>query len=301
MTEFRSLQFRQFVSDFGLADSAVVEIGCGSGEYLSVLRLHAPKAIGTEFGESSRTKCEALGLPVHSFFPGESKGEIPGAPFSGFVLLNFLEHIPDLRGFLNGVRMNLTSDAVGLVEVPNSDMILREKLVVEIMTDHLYYFTERTLRLTLELNGFDVLACSPTWHEFSLSAVVRVRNDPSLETFAESIPVLRAQIDKFLAGCSRESVVVWGAGHQAFATLAIHEMGGRVSYVVDSAAFKQGRRSPASRIEIRPPQVLFDDTAVRCVIVMAGSYSDEVLSQIRAKTSRDLRIAILRPHGLEIA
>lgn len=301
MTEFRSEQFRQFVSDFELKDAAVVEIGCGRGEYLSILQTHAPNAFGVEFGESALRDSQALGLTVSRFFPGETRGYIPGAPFAGFVILHFLEHVPDLRGFLQGIRANLTDDAVGLIEVPNGDMILREKLIAELMTDHLYYFTERTLRLALEVNGFEVISCSTKWHEYNLSAIVRVRQDPSLEAFAQSIPLLSSQLDEFIAHHPQEEVAVWGAGHQSFAALAMHELGDRVAYLVDSAPFKQGRRSPASRIPIRSPRYLFDDPVVQCVIVMAGSYSDEVISEIRRDSARNLRLAVLRPHGLEIA
>ena len=301
MADFRSTQFQQFVSDFGLADSAIVEIGCGRGEYLSILQTHAPKASGIEYGESALRDCQARGLSVSRFYPGETTGSISGAPFAGFLILHFLEHVPDLRGFLKGIRANLTDGAVGLIEVPNADMILREKLVAELMVDHLYYFTERTLRLALEMNGFEVISCSAKWHEYNLSAIVRVRQDPSLEAFAQSIPLLRVQLDEFIAHHPREEVVVWGAGHQSFAALAMHELGDRIAYIVDSAPFKQGRRSPASRIPIRSPRDLFDDPVVQCVIVMAGSYSDEVISQIRRASERDLRLAVLRPHGLEPA
>ena len=300
MLDFRRKQFHDFVSKFRLAELPFVEVGCGAGEYLAVMREFAHHAVGIEFGDASRDRCSSLGLTSFRYYPGESSGSIPGGPFAGFMLLNFLEHVPDLRQFLTGIRQNLRPGAVGLVEVPNADMILREKLAIEIMCDHLYYFTQDTLRLTLELCGFEVVTCSPTWHEYSLSAQVRVRQPPAIGSLMDEMSSVRSQFDAFLAGYAKDEVVVWGAGHQAFAALALNELGQRVGYIVDSAEFKQGRLSPASRIEIRSPEHLLGDPQVKAVVVMAGSYSDEVISRLTQEFPGRFRIAVLRPRGLEV-
>ena len=88
-------------------------------------------------------------------------------------MLSCLEHLPDVNGVLTGIRANLSPSAVGLVEVPNFDMILAEKTASEFMTDHLFYFTRETLETTLRLNGFEVEDCRPTWHDYILTATVR--------------------------------------------------------------------------------------------------------------------------------
>ena len=83
-----------------------------------------------------------------------------GAPFDAFFILNFLEHLPDQRATLRGIYNNLTAGGVGLIEVPNFDMIVRQKLFSEFTADHLFYFTRDTLSTTLSRNGFDIIGCS---------------------------------------------------------------------------------------------------------------------------------------------
>ena len=63
------------------------------------------------------------------------------APFDGFYMMSFLEHLPDLRGVVAGIRNNLKDGACGLVEVPNFGMMLKKKLYAELIIDHLFYFT----------------------------------------------------------------------------------------------------------------------------------------------------------------
>jgi len=72
-----------------------------------------------------------------------------------------------------------------------------------------------------------------------------------------------------------------------------------IKYVVDSAAFKQGKYTPATHIPIVSPDILHSDP-VDAVIVMAASYSDEVARIIRQKFDRNIDIYILRDFGLEV-
>ena len=89
--------------------------------------------------------------------------------------MNFLEHAPAPNTFLKQLHLNLNEEAIGLVEVPNVDMILEKNLFSEFMTDHLLYFTEETLSQLLSQNGFHVLSCRPVWHDYCLAAVVQKR------------------------------------------------------------------------------------------------------------------------------
>ena len=65
--------------------------------------------------------------------------------------MSFLEHIPHPNETLSGIYNNLNDDAIGLIEVPNFDMILKNKLFSEFIGDHLFYFTEKCTRNVLQL------------------------------------------------------------------------------------------------------------------------------------------------------
>jgi hypothetical protein len=182
--------------------------------------------------------------------------------------------------------------------VPNFDMMIEKGLFSEFISDHLYYFTKETLVATLSRNGFQVIGCDVIWHDYILSAVVRKRPPLDLSSFAGFRDGLAQQLNAYLARFGDRRVAVWGAGHQALAVLALAGLGGRVRYVVDSAPFKQGRFTPATHLPIVAPAILASDPP-DAVIIMAGSYSDEVAAQLRRNFAKDIQLAILREYSLE--
>jgi len=297
MTAFRAAQFRAFAAKHGLAGRRLIEIGCGCGEYLTLLRDAGMDARGLEWGEESVNACTARGLPAERGFIETENYPIPGGPFDAFAIFSFLEHLPRPNTVLRGIYNNLAEGGVGLVEVPSFDMIVRSHLFSEFMRDHLFYFTRRTLTTTLELNGFEVVSAGEVWHDYILSAVVCKRRALDLSAFTGHQEKLRAELESFIGSYGK--VAVWGAGHQAFAILALMRLGPRMRYVVDSAPFKQGKLTPASHIPIVAPAALRDDP-VDAIVIMAGSYSDEIVRIVQQTFDGAMKIAVLRDFGLEV-
>jgi len=326
MKDFRRKQFNSFVQKFSLKRKKVVEIGCGRGEYLSLMKQFGADAYGLEYSEDSVKQCIKDGLKVSKGFIESGNDELGDDSFDAFFILNFLEHLPDPNSTLTGIYNNLTDDAIGLVEVPNFDMILRNKLFSEFICDHLFYFTKETLSTTLRINGFEIVECNEVWHEYIISAIVHpVRNyqrktgrvewskDTRIDKISNGVKKrkrlnlshfykyqaeLKEKIEEYIRLFKDKKVAIWGAGHQALAVISLMNLAGKIRYVVDSAPFKQGKYTPATHVPIVSPDVL-DSGPVDAVIVMAASYSDEVARIIRQKFHRNINIAILRDFGLE--
>lgn len=298
MRAFRLEQFHTWARRFQLLGCKVLEVGCGRGEYLSLLQSVGIKVHGVENALASIKDCENQGLPVTQGFLGDGFLKIDDGAFDGFVCLNFMEHWPDPGLVLQGIRHNLADHAIGLIEVPNFDMIVEKGLFSEFIADHLLYFTQDTLRLTLQMHGFDVLECKPVWQDYILSALVRKRSRTNLDFFEKFRSDITSELNNYISQFLRGKVAIWGAGHQALAVIALAELGHKISYVVDSAPFKQGKYTPASHLPIVAPQQLATQP-MDAIIVMAASYSDEVARLIRAQYGSAIRVAILRDYGLE--
>lgn len=297
MAAFRLEQFTDFVGKYSLKGKKIIEIGCGRGEYLSIMQQTGVRASGLEASAEAVAQCAKQGLKAVQGF-GHDNDRIADAPFDAFYMLNFLEHLPEPNSSLRGIIQNLAADAVGLVEVPNFDMILRRKLFSEFIGDHLSYFTGETLKTALQLNGFDVIACHEVWHDYSLSAVVKKKNKTDFAPLAGQRSKLKGEIERFIGRYKAKKVAVWGAGHQALAVIALCDLGDKLSYVVDSAPFKQGKFTPATHLRIVGPNEL-DSDPVEAVIIMAASYSDEIAGMMRRKYGEQIDLAILRDFGLE--
>ena len=298
MTAFRRGQFKTFVKKYNLENKKIIEIGCGTGHYLSILSEFDVDAWGIEFAPDSVETCRKNGLKVEIDFIDNHTCQLKGGPFDAFLIMSFLEHLPKPNETLGGIYNNLSSDAIGLVEVPNFDMILKNKLFAEFIGDHLFYFTEDTLERTLEINGFDVLECKPVWYDYILSARVKKRPGLNLAHFEIRKEKLKNELENYINQFFKKSVAIWGAGHQSMAIMSLFELGDKIRYVIDSATFKQGKFTPATHIPIVAPDILNEDP-VDTIIVMAASYSDEVVKILQKNYSKKINIAVLRDFGLE--
>ena len=295
MTQHRLDQFKNFVHDHGLLGRRVLEVGCGRGEYLSLMKQVGADASGMEYGAESVARCRELGLNVRQGFIGDPApaGE---EPFDAFFILSYLEHLPEPSVALRAMADRLVPGGVGLIEVPNFDMMLAKKMFLELMRDHLLYFTRETLVSTLQFNGFEVVECKVSWHDYIISAVVEKRRPLDISDFEQHQAMLTQQLQDLVARYGRGRVA---AGHQALAFRALADLGVKIKYVVDSAPFKQGRYTPVTHIPIVAPARL-DEDPVDAVVVLAGSYSDEVAGIIRRSHGQTLDVAIVRDDRIQV-
>jgi 2-polyprenyl-3-methyl-5-hydroxy-6-metoxy-1,4-benzoquinol methylase len=298
MRTFRLKQFKEFIEQYSLQNKKIIEMGCGKGEYLQLMKEVGADVYGIEFLDESVEFCRVQGLQVYKEYIDCPDISIPSAPFDAFFIMNFFEHIPDLNTALVGMSNNLSDDGVGIIEVPNFDMMLRNKMFSEFIGDHLFYFTKGTLASTLNINGFEVVECKEVWHDYIISAVVKKKKKTDLSNFHKQQKKIEKEICQYLTNYRPKQVAVWGAGHQAFAVLSLSKLGGRIKYVVDDAPFKQGKYTPATHIPIVSADALLSN-APEAIIVMAGSYSEEIVRKLKKrKKLSNIDVAILRESGL---
>lgn len=299
MKAFRREQFASFIDTHGLRGKKILEVGCGRGDYLSILAGLDVKATGLEYAESAVAEAVQAGMNVLQGFLSSGRQKLEGEPYDAFMMLSFLEHLPDPNGALRAIHGNVSDNAVGIVEVPNFEMILAKDMFSEFIGDHLLYFTRETLEATLARNGFETLSCEEVWHGYILSATVRKRAPLNLSRFEACKHALKDELEGYLSRFKPGQVATWGAGHQALAVLSMANLGGKLRYVIDSAPFKQGRFTPATHLPIVSPEHL-DLDPVEAVIVMAASYSDEVAKILLERYPGRFCISILREHTLEL-
>ena len=298
MKKFRISQFNSFVKDYNLKNKKILEVGCGGGEYLSLMKNAGADVYGIEYSQELVRKCLDEGLRVQKTYLEQEDDSLLDSPFDGFFILNFLEHFPHPRESLLAVYNNMKPGATGLIEVPNFDMMLRGKLFSEFISDHLLYFTKDTLEKLLSLCGFEILECKEIWYDYIISAVVRKKKPLDITAFYDHQEKIKNDIGSFVEKHKDVGVAVYGAGHQSFAILSLTNLQNKVKYVIDDALFKQGKYTPATHIPIVSADVLNLDH-VSGVIIMAGGYSDEIAKKLFKSQRQRFEISILRDFGLE--
>ncbi|MCR5847099.1 MAG: methyltransferase domain-containing protein [Lachnospiraceae bacterium] len=282
MRKFRIDQFTELSDKYNLKGKKVIEYGCGNGDYLSVFNDAVDcELYGLEYSDKNIDICKNKDLKVIKGYLNDFEQCLEEGPFDAFFIMNFMEHMPEPSVFLKKARENLSNDGIGLIEVPNCNMIFEKNLFSELISDHLIYFTKETLEELLNINGFEILESKIIWHDYILSAVVRKKNTLSGEGFEQNFNQMKSMFENFVNERKKfGEIAIWGAGHQALANIAVLGFYKDIKYIIDSADFKQNKYSPASHIFVTSPDVL-KTGEIKSVIIMAGSYSEEVAKILR--------------------
>jgi SAM-dependent methyltransferase len=301
MGRYRYKQLSDWLGKYDLKDKKIIEIGCGKGEYLNLLgQAGAKKLFGIEYALDSVEYGLHKGLDIKQAYLSNNFKNPWQHKFGGFAIFSFMEHWPEINSSLRTLNTIIEDDAVGLIEVPNFEFVMKEGLYSEFTTDHIFYFDRKSLQAVLELNGFDVLSIDAVWHDYILSAQVKKRPKLIPEAFKSKQKHIVKQLDQFVSQFDKKDVVVWGAGHQALAVISLARLQQKVSHVIDSAHFKQNKYTPGTGLLIKSPDSLLFDKP-KAIIIMAAAYSDEVAKTIVEKYQNVMHVAILREDNLEIS
>jgi 2-polyprenyl-3-methyl-5-hydroxy-6-metoxy-1,4-benzoquinol methylase len=142
----------------------LLEVGCGTGDFLRFAQDHGFSGVGTEPALEAAQRAVSKGLTVHGMtldkFVAQSQ-----AKFDVVVMINVLEHVPDAVRTIQQCRQLLGPAGILSIRVPNDfteiQAAAREKIGADpwwiAVPDHINYFNFASLRQTLDLLGFETV------------------------------------------------------------------------------------------------------------------------------------------------
>ena len=299
MKELRCKQYDHFIEFCHLDGKKIIEVGCGQGEFLEILKEYPVDVYGIEHKKDLVDKAVSKGLNVWEDFADNSSKTLLNGPFDAFLSFNFLEHQPDPNGMMRCIYNNLTDEGVGLVTVPNFEYILENDAFYELLRDHIANYTSDTLAFLMNKNGFEILERTVVNRD-TISFIVRKRTKVNIEGIKNNFKKLSDQVQRYVNSKleSGKKIAVWGASHQGFTALSTTGVADNIKYVIDSAPFKQGKFSPASHVPIVSPDHFFEDP-VDCIIIIAPGYSKEISDIIRTRFGTHIEIATIMNADIE--
>lgn len=318
MTGLRREQYRHLIEAYHLEGRKFLEVGCGRGEFLNVLREFPVEVYGMEHKADLVEIARESGLSVWREFPEQADQVFGGpGPYDVFLSFNFLEHQPRPDVMLQAIYRNLADDGMGLVTVPALEYILEQGSYYELIRDHIAYYSFDTLRALMEKNGFVVLE-EEMLNRDTISVIVK-KNPEWTERVPEMEPeagsggqeeIVRPLVDGYYRVTGEvealirrmeaegKRLAVWGASHQGFTLAATTGLKDSTCYIIDSAAFKQGRFAPSSHLPIVAPEHFFEEP-VDAVLIVAPGYSDEIAGIIRERFGKNVCVMTLRTDHIE--
>jgi ubiquinone/menaquinone biosynthesis C-methylase UbiE len=152
----QSVQWRHRQALLRRPPGRILDVGCGSGNFLAALRRKGWEVYATEFSDAAVAMARNRGITVHH-------GSVEDARYSddffdAITMWHVLEHVPAPRETLDELRRILKPDGLLVIEVPDSASLTfrlcrRDWMGLDIPR-HLQHFTPATLVRLLNDTGF---------------------------------------------------------------------------------------------------------------------------------------------------
>ena len=280
------------------AESHVVEIGCGKGEFLAELcRIAGCEGTGIDpafrndrFGENPP--------PGLTFIADWFGPQYYDLPCDVILSRHTLEHIGPMGEFLGAIRTMVGARPIQLVfETPDVERILAEGAFWDVYYEHVSYFTPATHAGAFRRQGF---AVTESKVDFGGQYIVQFAVADSDDSEASDEPGRTETIAAALGFAARSATVrrhwqsvladaraagrrvaLWGGGSKAVAFIAALAINADAVTVVDKNPFKQGGFLPGSGHQVLAPEALH---AVKpdIVIAMNPIYREEIRADLEA-------------------
>ncbi|HXE13964.1 MAG TPA: class I SAM-dependent methyltransferase [Bryobacteraceae bacterium] len=293
---------QSLIDDYDLRGKTVVEIGCGKGEFLTLLcEMGQNRGIGFDpaFVAERNPAGAELDVQFIADFYSEKYTDV-SADF--FCCKMTLEHIPNTAEFVGMVRRAIGDRPESLVffQIPDMHRILRNLAFWDIYYEHCSYFTPPSLIWLFEQAGFAVEKVWTDYEDQYLMITARPvankldtsRFDPTVvERVAEDIEHFlthqSALIEKWKGNITsfrkqNKRAVVWGSGSKGVAFLTALKLNGSIEYVVDINPFRQGKFMAGTGQEIVGPKFL-EQYQPDVAIAMNPIYQNEIQTDLRGR------------------
>jgi SAM-dependent methyltransferase len=288
------------------SDSLIIEAASNDGYLLRNYRAAGVPVLGIEPARNvARRAREEYGIPTREeFFTADYARRLAaeGLRADVFHAHNVLAHVPDLNGFVAGVREVLKPDGVAVVEVPYVKDMLDGCEFDTIYHEHLSYFSLTALEGCFRRHGLTItdveqvsihggslrLHTSPGGAPGRRVAALLaeeegwgVRTEAPYRAFAHRVDEIKAELCDLLgrlkAGGKR--IAAYGASAKGSTLLNACGIGREtLDFVADRSPVKQGRYTPGTRLRVCPPRQLLD-AMPDYTLLLTWNFADEVLRQ----------------------
>lgn len=275
-SDYQRRQAEELLSRYALFGKEIVEIGCGKGEFLSLLcELGKNRGVGYDpsFVPSRRVAGNAEIEFKREFFGPDTLQPAPDLVCCKMTL----EHIQATGRFAETLRRIVSPErgTIVLIQVPDVRRILAEAAFWDVYYEHCSYFSPSSLSRLLSDAGFEVLRIGAEFGgqyltvearaaralPIAASATVNGDHEDLAGPVAHFSQAAAAEADRWgeeIRAMSRAGgrTVLWGSGSKAVAFMAAVKAEDHVQYLVDINPHRWGKFVPGSGAEIVPPDFL---------------------------------------------
>ena len=287
------------------ARSLVIEVASNDGYLLQYYQREGVPVLGIEPATNIARVAEQRGIPtINNFFDETLAQRLRGDKFQADVIHanNVLAHVPDLNGFVRGLRQLLKPDGVVVVEVPYVYEMITHCEFDTVYHEHLSYFSltalnelftrndltiQRVERLAIHGGTLRLFVGHAAQQDQSVTELLADEKRYGLGSFdfykgfGERVESLRDELVSLLHALKERGhkIAAYGASAKGATLLNYCRLGGNVlDYVVDRSTVKQGLYTPGSHLKIYAPEKLLED-APDYVLLLTWNFAGEIYEQ----------------------
>lgn len=291
-------------------DAQVVELASNDGYLLQYFKQRGIPCLGVEPAENVAAVAIDKGIPTRTeFFGAAFARELRASdgPADLIIANNVLAHVPDVRDFVEGMRILLSPEGTITVEVPHLLELMEGHQFDTIYHEHFSYFSLQVLQQlfkahALTIHDVEPLAthggslrlhimhadaapeASARVHEvLSREKTAGLRDLSTYRTFADRVHHTKRALLRFLIQCKEEGAAVAGYGAPGKAATLLNFCGIRedlLSFTVDRSPHKQGRYIPGVRLPIREPEAIAE-AQPSYVLILPWNLKEEIMTQMQ--------------------
>jgi SAM-dependent methyltransferase len=304
------------------SNSLVTEIASNDGYLLQYFQEKNIPCIGVEPSLNTAAVAKEKGIEViEKFFTQELALTMQK---SDLILgNNVLAHVPDINGFVRGLKQLLKEKGTITMEFPHLLNLIEQTQFDTIYHEHFSYFSFFTVQKIFEyheLKIYDVETLKT--HGGSLRIYATHRDNKCIKTsknvrklleeekqfglfemdiyagFQTKVDAIRSSLISFLTHAKIENkrVIAYGAAAKGNTLLNYSDVkSDSIEFVIDKSPYKVGKYMPASHIPILD-ETLIRQTKPDYILILPWNIKDEIISQLAYAREWDAQFLIAIPH-----
>ncbi|CAN5915982.1 class I SAM-dependent methyltransferase [soil metagenome] len=285
---------RDLIEHFDLYNRTVVEIGCGQGEFVSMLA-----DLGNNRGFGFDQVIRQPGAVGRVTFVKDLYDQRYSDLRPDLVCCKMtLEHVHDTSAFIRSVRTTLGThaDVVVFFMIPEITRILARRAFCDVYYEHCSYFSPGSLGRLFRKAGFDPIDIWTDYDDQYVLIAARPGDgsgswlprehgpevlEPKVRTFTRDVATDQARWRRRLADlhAAGKKVSLWGGGSKAVAFLTSLGVGRQIAYAVDVNPRRSGTFIAGTGQQIVAPAFL-QDYQPDVVIIMNPIYHREITTAL---------------------
>jgi hypothetical protein len=211
------------------------------------------------------------------------------------IVRHIMEHVYDLLEFTSALKLLMSNDGYIVFEIPDCTRSLELSDYTMLWEEHLYYFTPFTLKIMLNIYGFELIRFENYDYPFenSMVAVTRIGDKQGVEIAEDKLRIelvrgkqygkefkeYRTKFKEIFTEYRQKNgkIALLGAGHLASMFIWLFQLQEYIECVIDDNPHKQGLFMPASRLPILSSHVLLEQNISLCLLGLNPMNEEKVI------------------------